>query len=46
MEGMLDRITSAGGKVIQGKQEIAPGYGYVAVFEDKGGNLLALQSDS
>ncbi len=46
MEGMLVRITSAGGKVIQGKQEIAPGYGYVAVFEDTEGNLLALQGDN
>ena len=34
------------GKVVQGKQEIAPGYGYFAIFEDTEGNLLALQGDS
>ena len=43
---MLARIASAGGKVVQGKQEIAPGYGYFAIFEDTEGNLLALQGDS
>ena len=46
MEAMLARIASAGGKVVQGKQEIAPGYGYFAIFEDTEGNLLALQGDS
>lgn len=43
MEAMLARIASAGGKVLQSKQEIAPSYGYFAIFEDTEGNLLALQ---
>jgi len=43
LEAMLARIVSASGKVVQAKQEIAPGYEYVAVFEDTEGNLLALQ---
>ncbi len=45
-EGMLARISSAGGKIVRDKQEIAPGFGYFAIFEDTEGNLLALQGDS
>ncbi len=46
MDAMLLRIRSAGGKVIEGKKEIAPGYGYFAIFEDTEGNQLALQGES
>ena len=43
MDSMLDRIKMAGGKIIEPKKEIAPGFGYYAIFEDSEGNLLALQ---
>src|ERR671910_651740 len=31
---MLERIVTAGGKVIEPKKEIAPGFGFFALFED------------
>jgi uncharacterized protein len=43
MDAVLARIVAAGGKILQGKQEIAPGFGYSAIFEDCEGNMLALQ---
>ncbi|RAW02106.1 VOC family protein [Pseudochryseolinea flava] len=43
MEEMLSRIVAAGGKIIQNRMEIAPGYGYSSIFEDTEGNMLALQ---
>lgn len=46
MEAMLARIQAAGGLVVRGKEEIAPGYGFFAVFEDTEGNLLALQGSN
>jgi predicted enzyme related to lactoylglutathione lyase len=36
---------SAGGKIIQDKKEIAPGFGFSAIFEDTEGNMLALQGE-
>ena len=41
---VLNRIEAAGGKVIMGKTEITPEYGYFAVFEDTEGNHVALHS--
>ncbi|HTE27990.1 VOC family protein [Flavitalea sp.] len=46
IDSMLERIESAGGKVIEPKKEIAPGFGFFALFEDSEGNMLALQSES
>ena len=43
IDAMIMRIRSAGGKVIEEKKEIAPGYGHYALFEDTEGNMLALQ---
>jgi uncharacterized protein len=40
----LDRIESAGGKIIQPRKLIAEGYGYMAVFIDTEGNRIALHS--
>jgi predicted enzyme related to lactoylglutathione lyase len=46
MDLMLERIESAGGKIIEPKKEIAPGFGFFALFEDIEGNMLALQSEA
>jgi predicted enzyme related to lactoylglutathione lyase len=45
MDAMLARIENAGGKIIEGKKPVAPGFGYYAIFEDSEGNLLALQDE-
>jgi len=45
MDAMLSRIALAGGQVIKPKQEIAPGFGFFAIFQDTEGNLLALQGE-
>jgi predicted enzyme related to lactoylglutathione lyase len=41
---VLDRIETAGGKVIVPKTQISPEYGYMAVFIDSEGNRVALHS--
>jgi uncharacterized protein len=46
MDAMIRRIVVAGGKILQAKQEIAPGFGYSAIFKDSEGNMLALQGDT
>ncbi|MDF2454975.1 MAG: bleomycin resistance protein [Cytophagaceae bacterium] len=43
MDVMISKIEVLGGKIIQEKKEIAPGFGYFMVFEDSEGNQLALQ---
>ncbi|OYQ33246.1 hypothetical protein CHU92_12675 [Flavobacterium cyanobacteriorum] len=40
---MLGRVLAAGGNIIRERTEIAPGFGYYALFEDSEGNTLALQ---
>lgn len=45
MDAMLNRINQAGGRVIESKKEIAPGFGFYSIFEDTEGNLLALQGE-
>jgi len=40
----LNRIETAGGKILQGKTQISPEHGYMAVFEDSEGNRVALHS--
>lgn len=46
INGILERVKSAGGRVIETKKEIASGFGYFAFFEDSEGNLLALQGEN
>lgn len=43
IDAMAEKIKDAGGKITKTKTEIAPGFGYFALFEDTEGNLLALQ---
>lgn len=45
MDKLLERVNEAGGKVIKPKEEIAPGFGFYAHFEDTEGNFLALQGE-
>jgi predicted enzyme related to lactoylglutathione lyase len=45
MQGIIDRIEGAGGKVLQPKTQISPDYGYMAIFVDSEGNKVALHSD-
>lgn len=46
IDGILQRVKLAGGKVIETKKEIVSGFGYFALFEDSEGNQLALQGDN
>ena len=41
---ILDRVESAGGKVIVSKKEISPEYGFMGVFLDTEGNRIAVHS--
>lgn len=41
---ILDKVESAGGKIISSKTEISPEIGFMAVFTDSEGNKLALHS--
>lgn len=41
----LDRIDTAGGKIMQPKTQISPEHGYMGVFEDCEGNRVALHSN-
>ncbi len=45
VERMIEKVLFAGGKVIKASEEIAPGFGYQAIFEDTEGNLLAFQGE-
>jgi predicted enzyme related to lactoylglutathione lyase len=44
LQTILDRVESAGGKVITPKTQITPEYGNFAVFEDSEGNYVSLHS--
>ncbi len=44
LTAVLDRVTGAGGAVIQPKMLIAPGMGYFAIFSDSEGNAVGLHS--
>ena len=44
VQNELNRIKTVGGKILQGKTQISPEYGYMAVFEDTEGNRIALHS--
>ncbi|MFT6747635.1 MAG: putative enzyme related to lactoylglutathione lyase [Glaciecola sp.] len=44
MDGVLEKIESAGGKVLMPKTAISPEIGYMAYFEDSEGNKIGLHS--
>jgi len=44
VQNVLDKIESAGGKIVVPKTEISPEYGHMAVFVDSEGNRIALHS--
>lgn len=44
VQKVLDRVETAGGKIMVPKTEISPEYGYMAVFMDTEGNRIALHS--
>ncbi len=41
---VLDKVESAGGKIVVDKTEISPEYGFMAVFLDTEGNRVAIHS--
>ena len=41
---IIDRIVSAGGKVVMQKTQVTPEYGYMAFFIDTEGNKIGLHS--
>ena len=44
VQNILDKIETAGGKIMVPKTQISPEYGYMAVFIDTEGNRVALHS--
>ncbi len=40
----MDRVETAGGKIIQPKTQISPDVGFMALFSDSEGNRIALHS--
>ena len=44
VQNVLDKIESAGGKIVVPKTQISPEYGHMAVFIDSEGNRVALHS--
>lgn len=44
VQNILDKVEAAGGKIMLGKTEISPDYGYMAVFIDTEGNRIGLHS--
>lgn len=42
---ILGRVAPHGGKILLGKTQINPEYGYMALFEDSEGNRMALHSN-
>ena len=43
LDGVLERIPAAGGKVIQGRMAIPP-HGFIGIFSDPDGNVVGLHS--
>jgi uncharacterized protein len=41
---VLDKVESAGGKILVPKTEVSPEYGHVAVILDTEGNRIAMHS--
>jgi predicted enzyme related to lactoylglutathione lyase len=44
VQNELDRITDAGGEILQPKTLVSPEFGYMALFLDTEGNRMALHS--
>lgn len=44
LQFILDKVPSAGGKIVIPKTQISPEHGYMAVFLDSEGNRIALHS--
>jgi uncharacterized protein len=44
VQNILDKVESAGGKIMVPKTEISPDYGYMAVIIDTEGNRIAFHS--
>jgi predicted enzyme related to lactoylglutathione lyase len=44
VQNVLDKVETAGGKIVVPKTQISPEYGYMAVFIDTEGNRVALHS--
>ncbi len=44
VQNVLDKVETAGGKIMVPKTEISPEYGYMAVFIDTEGNRIGLHS--
>lgn len=45
LQNVLDRIPAAGGQVVMPKTQITPEIGYMAMFMDTEGNVVALHSN-
>ena len=45
LNGVLDKVEAAGGKVLLAKRQVSPEYGYMALFVDSEGNRMALHSN-
>ena len=46
LEAVLSQVENAGGKILQGKKQISPEHGFMALFIDSEGNKMALHSTS
>lgn len=44
VQGVLDKVEAAGGKIMMPKTEISPEYGFMALFMDTEGNRIGLHS--
>lgn len=44
LQNILDKVTTAGGKILVPKTEISPEYGFMAVIIDTEGNRIGLHS--
>jgi len=44
IEGMLEKITSAGGEILTPKTKLSNEFGFIAVFVDTEGNRIALHA--
>lgn len=44
VQGVLDKVEAAGGKIMLPKTEISPEYGFMALFMDTEGNRIGLHS--
>lgn len=44
VQNILDRVESAGGKILVPKTQISPEYGYMAIISDTEGNRIGLHS--